>query len=293
MAFPVAAAMIGMGALGALAGGQGNKSNQDYTSNVNLQTTTQLNRGRSGSEIQGEATQNSMLDQLRALTSQGPGASAISDSLGASNNLAQALSAAAAQGGRPGQDDIQGAQQFTSQMFAPQQTMLNQQFEQQNVDQARLAARLGRPVNDPILQAKMKQEQVRQQQQLGSQQTAFSAQTAQGFADRRLSLMNDVANVRGGLATQAFANRQSLATLGQQIVSQERNYRLGAANRSGTQNTQSGGGMAGAISGGLAGAGAGLSAVSAFGAGGGAAASAPAKTQMAGGPGQYMTNGGF
>lgn len=288
MAFPVAA-VLGMGALGALAGSQGQKSSQDYTSNVKLQDISTLNRGRSTSERSAVTAQDTMLQQLQGLTAAGPGASAITDSLGASNNLANALQTASASGGMPGQQDIQGAQQFTSNIFAPQQTQLNQQFQDQQVEQARLAARLGRPVNDPILQAKMQTEQVRQQQGLSAQMTSASAQTAQQFSDRRLSLLNDVANVRGGLATQAFSNRQALATLGNQIVTSERNYRLGAANRSGTQNTQSGGGIAGAISGGLAGAGAGMSAMSAFGAGGGLGASAPAGAAVNGTAGMGST----
>jgi hypothetical protein len=112
---------------------------------------------------------------------------------------------------------------------------------------------MGRSLNDPILAAKLAQEQTRQGAMLEANQGSFAQQFALAQPDRRLGYANQRANILGGLATQAMSNRQALAAMGEGILQREREFRLATANRSGTNTNTSGGGVAGGIGGALAG----------------------------------------
>lgn len=252
---------IAGGLLGSLAGGQrdtSNTSSNSYSS-VDLRDSAALDKGRSGVETAGSNASMDQFNQLLALTNAGPGAEAVSQGFQASNSYADMLNNVLQSGGRANQNQIDASNQYASQIFAPQQTALNQQFNDQRIQASRMAAKLGRPGNDPILANKLAQEQTRQQSMLNSQQGAFGAQYADSMVGRQLDLGSSLMNVRQGLATQAMNNRTTLMGLGQQLVNSERNYRLQTAGRSNSSNgTQSsGGGLAGAISGGLAGFGTG------------------------------------
>ena len=103
MAFPLAAAVIGGGLLGGLAGGMGKESTQTTSSSVNLQDIDSLNRGRSGLESRTTNSQLDLFKQLQGLVSAGPGQEAIGQSMQATEGLAAALQAAASRGGAPSQ----------------------------------------------------------------------------------------------------------------------------------------------------------------------------------------------
>jgi hypothetical protein len=64
---------------------------------------------------------------------------------------------------------------------------------------------------------------------------------------RQLSLASTLADVRGGLASQALANRQTLFGLGQQALKAERQFRLSSASQ--TQTTSSNPGLLSTIGG--------------------------------------------
>jgi hypothetical protein len=171
------------------------------------------------------------------------------------------------QGGyMPSQQDNAQAQAFAQSQFAPQQVAQDQQFTQEKQRANQLAAQLGRPVNDPIIQARLSQERMQSQERLGAQQGAFASQFAMQQPQQRLGYTGQLAELQSGLASQAMQNRQALIGLGSQLQGQDQQFRLGAANRSST--TTGGGGMAGAISGGLAGFGSGMSLAGMFGGGG-------------------------
>lgn len=252
---------IAGGVLGAIAGGQGNRSSGTSSSStsVNLRDINDLNKGRSALEGAADTASLDQFNQLLSLVSAGPGASAITQSLDASNNYATMLQNLLNSGGMANSTQIGQAQDYASQIFAPQQLALTQQFDDQRIQAQRMAARLGRPGTDPILANKLAQEQTRQRGMLNSQQGAFAADFANQLPGRQLGLAEGLMNVRGGLASQAFQNRQLLLQLGNQLTQSERNYRLQSAGRSETGSTSStsGGGLAGAIGGGLAGFGAG------------------------------------
>jgi hypothetical protein len=255
-----AVAGIAGGLLGAIAGGQGDRSKQQTTTSVNMRDIKSLNRGRSDLEALGDNAQMDQFNQLQQLLGQGPGAAEVGAGLQSQNDFASMIQQMLGQGGLPNQQQVGNANQYASQIFDPQRVAMQQGFADQNIAGQRLAARLGRSGADPILRNKLAQEQTRQSAMLNSQQGAFAAQEAMNQPQRQLQLSEALANVRGGLATQALQNRQTLLGLGQHLAQSERDYRLRAAGSTSTTTGVSGGGTAGAIAGGLAGVGAGLGA---------------------------------
>jgi hypothetical protein len=93
---------------------------------------------------------------------------------------------------------------------------------------------------------------MRQQDQLNSEKMGMADQLSQ----RRLGYATDRTNVMSNLASQAFANRTAILSLGSQLGNQERDFRLRAAG-SNTTSVQ-GGGLMGGLTGGLQGAAGGL-----------------------------------
>jgi hypothetical protein len=263
-----AVAGVAGGVLGAISGAQGNKSNNDFsstsTSSVNLQDFNNLSKGQSGLESQTYGAQGDLFSQLSNLVSQGPGASAVSDVQTAGNQYSSLLSQFINNNGLANASQQSAAQDYAKSIFAPQQVALQQSFVDQNQAGARAAAKLGRSGADPVLLAKLGIEQTRQQQSLNAQQGSLAAQTAMDLPQRQLSMAESLFNVKNNLATQAFNNRSALLTLGNQLTASERNYRLQTATRTGSQsgynNTTSGGGIAGAINGAIAGLGTGFGA---------------------------------
>ncbi len=237
---------VGGGLLGAIAGGQRSRSRQTTESGVRLAL-------ESAEEKQFRETTAEQFGQLRGLVGAGPGQQDVQAGLGAQRDLAAMLQQLSQTGGLPGQQDISAARGLAADIFAPEQQAIRAGFGEQQQRTAQLAAQLGRPVNDPILQARLAQEQTRQLGALGARQTAFSAEQAQRLPLQRLGFAGQLADVRSGLASQALANRQTLLGMGQQLQQAERQFRLGTGTRFSTAEQQSGGGLGGAISGGLAG----------------------------------------
>lgn len=278
--------------LGGIAGAQGNQGSQTQTTQLNLRDINELNKGRSALEASGTGAQEQMFSQLQALLGQGPGSTDVAAGYQAQQGLASLLQQQATTGG-PSAANIAQAQQYAQNIFAPQQTAMQQAFTDQNIAANRLAAKLGRAGNDPILRNKLAQEQTRQQAMLQSQQGAFAAEQAQGFQGRQLQLTEALANVRGGLASQAFQNRQNLLQMGQSLAQAERQYRLQTAGQTSTSTSSSGGGLSGAISGALAGFGQGAGAAGALGSmfGGMSAPTAPGAQYANAGVGTQQING--
>lgn len=190
---------------------------------------------------------------LRDWLSQGPGLADIQASDQSQRSFIDMLRSINSNGGLPTAEDRRQANIFADDLFRPQQEALNQSFTQQNEQAARLAAQLNRPINDPIIQSKLRQEQMRQSAMLSADRTAFTANEARNSPFRRLELQGQLADAQGALASQAMANRMQLLNLGNQLQSQERNWRLqtgeryGTSTQSGTTTQHSGGGMMGGI----------------------------------------------
>lgn len=247
---------IALGALGALAGSQGSQSSQ---------TTTRNLAPESDLEKRIASMQPGQLGALTGMVNAGPGQTDVSAGLNSQRGLAAMLQQYAQGGYLPSEADTAQARQFASTQMQPQQVALQQAFEGQNQRAAQLASQLGRPVNDPIIQARLAQEQMRQGAQLSAQEGAMASQFAMQMPQQRLGYTAQLADVNSNLASQAMANRQALLSLGSQLQNNERNWRLGSSTS--TTSQTGGGGLAGAISGGLAGFGSGMSIANMFGGG--------------------------
>ena len=245
-----------LGALGAIAGGQQSSSSQ--TTTRNLAPESELEKQIAG-------MQPGQLGALAGMVNAGPGQADVTSGLNSQRGLAAMLQQYAQGGYMPTEADTAQARQYATTQMQPQQVALQQAFEGQNQRAAQLASQLGRPVNDPIIQARLAQEQMRQGAQLSAQEGAMASQFAMQMPQQRLGYTAQLADVNANLASQAMANRQALLSLGSQLQGAERNWRLGASTTTTTQT--GGGGLAGAISGGIAGAGTGFGIAKMFGGG--------------------------
>lgn len=252
-------AALAAAVVGGIAGGQKDSVTQYQegatTSGIRLQDFNALSAGQSNLEKNAYDSQVSSFTDLQNLIGKGPGGSEVSANTQFQNSYASQLQQLMQGIANPNQaQNFKTAQQY----FAPQQTALNQQFEQQNTDSNRLAARLGRAGNDPILRNKLSQEKTRQQTMLNSQIGSFGQQLPAFQAEQIMGVGNQLSNLRQGLATQAMNNRSTLLSMGNQLASSERQYRINTAQQYGSNYSHgenlSGGGLKGAVSGAMAGA---------------------------------------
>lgn len=248
MAAGTAAALIGGAVIGGIAGSMGKEQRSTSTNTVDLAPDTELGRTASAGAL-------SDYRSLQELVNAGApaGRAAQAGSVEASKGLTEMLAAYAKGGFLPSEADLGTSSQFARDIFAAQQTALDQGFEDEQTRMQRLAAQLGRPVNDPILQAKYAQEKLRQQQTLEAQKTGFVAQEARNLPLQRLAFQGQLADVQSQLASQALQNRMALLNVGSQLQANERDFRLGTATRRGEQNTYQPGGLQGALTGAVGG----------------------------------------
>ena len=238
---------LAMAAAGAIAGSQKDVATKN----------SQRNLGPAGElENLGMQAQTRGIQDFQSFVGLGAGGQDVTSGVNAQRSLADMLKQFSQGGFLPSAQDNTTAQNFAQTQFAPQNVMLQQSFEQQQLGANQLAAQMGRGVNDPIIQAKLRQEQMRQQQQLDSQQGAFGSQFAMQLPQQRLGYASQFSDVSQNLASQAMSNRQALVSMGSQIASTEFNKRLSQAGI--TETTESGGGLKGGIEGGISGFGAGM-----------------------------------
>jgi len=241
------------GLLGAIAGSQ--KDQSSSTAGVNVAPA-------SSSELAAHRGISSAFGSLQGMVNAGANQMDVANATQSSRGLAQMLQQYSQGGFLPSESDWGTARQFATNAFQPQQVAMQQAFQQQNQRAAQLASQLGRPVNDPIIQSRLAQEQMQGSERLGAAQSAYASEYAQNLPMQRLGFAGELANVQNALASQAMANRQALIGLGSQIQGQERDWRLQTATRYGSGT--SGGGLKGAISGAIGGVGAGLGAMNTF-----------------------------
>jgi hypothetical protein len=212
------------------------------TSGIKLAPESDLERLASG-QISGN------FGDLIKMLSGGPGQGDVDASNASQQDFVKMMRGINASGGLPTDEDRRQANIFADDIFRPQTEALNQSFTQQNEGAARLAAKLNRPINDPIIQAKLRQEQMRQSSMLGAERASFTSQEARNSPFRRLSLQGQLADAQGSLASQAMSNRMQLLNLGNSLQSQERNFRIQTGERftNGTQTQHSGGGLMGGL----------------------------------------------
>lgn len=267
--FTAGAIGAGLGVIGGMSKDkQGGYQQSDSVGDVTLKDASTLNRGRSGLEGLADTGSMDLFKSLQMLLSQGPGQAEVTSNTLFQNDFANTLNNLFKTGGVPNTEQVGQANDYASKIFAPRQESLDQGFEDAEIQSQRLASRLGRPGNDPILRNKLFQEQGRQQRSLDAEKSAFSADYAEKIPQNMLQFGTALSNLKQGLASQAFANRTALLTMGQQITSAERNYRLATAKRKNSSYSNfenfSGGNVGTAIGGGFAGAGTALDALAKF-----------------------------
>lgn len=239
MAFWAAAAPALIGAVAGSMGSGGQSST--VTRNVAPARANELYAGQSQMDI---------LKQLQQFSNLGPGAQDISGAYNAQNDLAAVLQQFSQGGyGPTAQDQAAARTQMAPQFEQAQQNQVlaNQQFRQQ-------AATSGRGPMDFAFTNKLNQNTANQMNMLSAQQSQLAAQQPM----QRLGFMQDYAGLKQGLATQAMQNRLAISSLGSSIQNAGMQERLGSAGSTQTQSG-SGGGLQGALMGGLAGAGIGMS----------------------------------
>lgn len=255
---PPAAVIGGAALVGGIAGAMGNHSEQTQTSGVNLNAASGLQGAAQGATQQG-------LSDFGNMVGAGPGSSDVSAYTDNSHSLASMLQSYSQNGGMPDQNDISNSNNIASNLFASQRTQLAQNFQDQGYQANQQAALMGRSADDPVLRAKLAQDQTRQQALLQGQQGGLAQQLALQMPMQRLGFAQQQNQVLGGLASQALANRQTLASMGSGILGQQQAYQLATSQHYGTQSQSSGGGVGGALTGALGGLGAGMGAAAGMG----------------------------
>jgi hypothetical protein len=233
-----------MGAIvGAIAGGQKDKVSQETKS----AQESWLEVSAAGADE--KSARATSLESLNSLDSR-------LKSIESSPLLARLDTLLMEMGSGPTAERLASATKFANDAFAPQQNELNQAFEDQTTSYAQRAAQMGRSSADPILAAKLAQEQVRQQARLSSEKTAFAANESINAPAREFgNLMTGYS----GLSNQAAQNRAAVFSLGSEFANNQQQYRLATAKQYGNgveaSNKYSGGGFKGAVAGFNAGAG--------------------------------------
>jgi hypothetical protein len=247
---------------GAVLGGIGGA----FGKNDSVQTASGINIADAGTrELGAQRAVDNSFSQLQGMVNAGPGQQDVSNAYGATTDFASALQKAGQEGGlNPTGSDITRSNNLASSLFGQQRVGLQQMFDEQMRQANAQAGISGRDPNDPVLRMKLAQMQMQQGGQLDASQNAMAQQLAFQMPQQRLQMMGQRADVLGGLASQAMANRQAIASMGDSIMQGERNFRLQTASHWGSQTSQSGGGIGGAITGALGGAGAGMSAAGGF-----------------------------
>jgi hypothetical protein len=196
------------------------KNNSDLSQWTDLGPQTTAGTGTNGSDLDA-------FKKLLGYSDAGPGTADITNSLDATKSLGDLLKQYSTQGGnQPTQADVDTSNSLATKLYAARQTGLNQSFTDQTTQAARLAASLGRSVDDPILQAKLRTGMMRQQDSLNAEQQGFAANYAQQMPTQRLAFATDRASLLGNLAQQAFSNRAAILGYGNQLQQQSRQWQL-------------------------------------------------------------------
>ena len=179
--------------------------------------------------------------------------------MGSYNSLMEKLIAS---GGLPSKQQLGQAQNFAGQIFNPQQIALQQMFAEQLTKANQQAAIMGRSGDDPILKAKLAQQQTNSQLLLNAQQGALATQIGLQIPMNQFQFGQAQANTTLTAAQQALQNKMAMFNAANAIANQQAQMQanLIGATQTSSGTTTSGGGVGGAIAGGLAGLAGGLNA---------------------------------
>lgn len=213
----VAAAAGGVGS--AIAQGNTNSRLRDQAASLDpylqqfQQQGQQYNQqaGQSLQRVQGLGRRaDTLTGQIQNTRLGNQGQADLTAAAGGARGLAALLQQYAQTGGLPSQGDIGAAQGQAGDLLAQERIAQQQAFEDQLVQANRQAAMSGRGINDPILRAKLAQEQTRQNALLQGRQTALATEIARSLPGQRISYLGQSAQALLGSAQaqQAFAQNQ-------------------------------------------------------------------------------------
>jgi hypothetical protein len=153
-----------------------------------------------------------------------------------------------------GMYDFGAGRQLAEQQYAPQRQLMQQAFQDQLAEANKQAALMGRNTNDPILRARLAQDQARQSMALNAQQAAASMGFAREAVTDRLGLAGQRAESLFNFGNTALTNQSQLFGMSNTALQSER------ANSYQQQqlDAHKGGGWMGALTGALQGASAGM-----------------------------------
>lgn len=255
-----AAAVVGTGA--AIAAASDKKTTAKSESTIELADKSLTHRTAE------DGVANSYHD-LRELSGQGPGASDVKNATSATRSLADMLEEYSKTSGLPTDADIGNANTLAGKLFAARRTSLDQDFLKQTTDAQRLSAQLGRPVDDPILQAKLRTGFMQQNDMLASEQQAGATDLALQMPGQRLKFAGQRADVLNSLSAQAFNNRAAILQAGSSLLNNERQYQLAISKKKQSSEQIQHGSTGQAIGAGMMAGGAAFGSVMSMGAGGG------------------------
>lgn len=144
-------------------------------------------------------------------------------------DLATLLKQMQQSGGLPNQQDISQSSDIVNQLFASQKQAQTSAFQDQLTQANRAAAMSGRGVNDPVLRAKLAQEQTRQNAQLSANQGAATQQLALSLPGQRLGYATQASNALVGAGQNALNAYQNQYQTGAQAQQQDYGQRFGQA----------------------------------------------------------------
>lgn len=205
-----------LGGLGGLLNGLGNRP--------------QFNMGQAGALETGSS--DTALNSLNSASGYA-GPSDYSGSISGQQSLADLYSSMMQSGGTPTADDQSRANSFASSQFGQQRVGLQQEFLRQMQTANQQAALSGRSQNDPILRAKLGQQQQQQSAQLDAGQAGFASQYAQqlpmqrlGFAEGRANALTNIDQTNAASRQQSFSNYAGLAGIAGGIDQSQWNQRF-------------------------------------------------------------------
>lgn len=246
-----AAAIAGAAIVGGVAGSMQDKSESASTSRLNMIGETNLEgKGQRYAEDGADEIKRLMNNVYSEKSTQG----LMEMDKQAQLDLAGFYKRLSEDGGLPNAAEIAAVGGFADQIYKPQEVAMKQSFEDQSNEYAKLQARMGRGATDPILQAKLRTGLMRQEAGLNAEKGAYTADMALKLPQAKLQYAVGGAQVMNNLAGQAFQNRAMLFDMGNSLLTQERNFRMGSADQVTQGMTASGGGFKGMLLGGLSGA---------------------------------------
>ena len=219
---------------------------------------------------------NDALMRFQQYAAAGPGQQDVTAATEAGRSFASTLQGFA----NNGLFNMQQGRALAEQQFAGQRTALGQTFQDQLAQANRQAAISGRGGNDPILKARLAVEQSRQSAQLNADQQAAAVGLGRQSSLDTIGLLGQRYGALQGLSQQAFGNQQNLFGMASQQRGQDLQQALGSAQYEASR----GGGLQGALTGGISGLSAGITAAGGLQAlfGGGAAGGAAAGGSVSG-----------